>query len=346
MQSSAQQATSDFAAGLERCFGARITSVEPVRGGANNRVYRMALDGEPYALKFYPTIEQDPRDRLRTEAQAARFLHAQGITQVPRLIRTDPVAGCALFTWVDGAIVDPINEDDLAQLLAFIERLVALRGVPGTEDFTLASDACLSAAETVRQIGARLRRLCNSANLTRPAVTLLHEAERALTELTAMAEEVYAQSRIPFDGDIDPDGRVLSPSDFGFHNALRRPNGALVILDLEYFGWDDPVKLAADFLLHPGMTLSSQHKADFLDGVRRLFSGRDAFDARLRVLYPLYALRWTMIIMNEFLPERWRRRVQAGETGRREDILACQLAKAADMLGHARSTGRAFPYDS
>ena len=46
--------------------------------------------------------------------------------------------------------------------------------------------------------------------------------------------------------------RVLSPSDFGFHNALRRPDGTIVFVDFEYFGWDDPAKMMADAMLHPG----------------------------------------------------------------------------------------------
>ena len=54
--------------------------------------------------------------------------------------------------------------------------------------------------------------------------------------------------------------QVLSPSDFGFHNAILKESGDLVFLDFEYFGRDDPVKLMADFIWHPGMKLSNLQK--------------------------------------------------------------------------------------
>lgn len=346
MPSSIQPSATNIGTALERCLGVRSASVEPVSGGANNRVYRVTVDDHTYALKFYPMVEQDPRDRLGTEKAATRFLREHGVTQVPCLIETDPLAGCALFEWAEGVAVDAVESSDLTQMLGFVERLVELRGASGTEHIALASEACLSGAEIVRQVSVRRQRLSGSADLTKSATSLLKDVESELVQLAAKADLTCTKAGIPFDLDIEKARRVLNPSDFGFHNALRRPDGTLVILDLEYFGWDDPVKLAADFLLHPGMALTLEQRADFLGGLRRIFADDDAFETRLRAFYPLFALRWVMIIMNEFLPERWHRRVQAGETGHREDVLAGQLKKAVGMFRHAQSAGRAFPYDS
>ena len=38
----------------------------------------------------------------------------------------------------------------------------------------------------------------------------------------------------------------ISPSDFGFHNALRTNTGP-VFFDFEFSGWDDPAKTIIDF---------------------------------------------------------------------------------------------------
>ena len=60
----------------------------------------------------------------------------------------------------------------------------------------------------------------------------------------------------------------------------------------------------------------------------------------------LYALRWTMILLNEYLPNRWQRRVLAGFRGERSLVLRRQLDKAAAMLDplpslpHLRETER------
>ena len=47
--------------------------------------------------------------------------------------------------------------------------------------------------------------------------------------------------------ELGPADRVLSPSDFGFHNALLDRQGNVRFFDFEYAGWDDPAKLVCDF---------------------------------------------------------------------------------------------------
>ena len=53
--------------------------------------------------------------------------------------------------------------------------------------------------------------------------------------------------------ELAPQHRCLSPSDFGFHNALLRGRPGVpgardwVFLDFEYFGWDDPAKTVPIF---------------------------------------------------------------------------------------------------
>ena len=61
------------------------------------------------------------------------------------------------------------------------------------------------------------------------------------------------------------------PSDFGFHNSLRREDGSLAFVDFEYFGWDDPVKLTADILLHPGSPLAASQRRRFRQAVCQLY---------------------------------------------------------------------------
>jgi hypothetical protein len=58
-----------------------------------------------------------------------------------------------------------------------------------------------------------------------------------------------------------------------------------------------------------------------------------AFAARFERDAPLYGLRWALIVLNEFLPEVWQRRVAAG------DVPAAgtrQLAKVTALIERAR----------
>jgi hypothetical protein len=155
----------------------------------------------------------------------------------------------------------------------------------------------------------------------------------------AAAQKVYADAGLNFDTDLSQTQWVLSPSDFGFHNALRRPNGRLAFIDFEYFGWDDPAKLVSDFLLHPGMTLSRPFRQRFYKGSMAVYGDADpAFSARLTALYPLYGLCWCLIILNEFLPDFWARRVAAAGTLDASVVRGRQLQKARRMLAHVEES--------
>ena len=61
------------------------------------------------------------------------------------------------------------------------------------------------------------------------------------------------------DHPLDTQESVLSPSDFGFHNALLGPDGKLCFIDFEYAGWDDPAKLICDFFCQPQTPVPQAH---------------------------------------------------------------------------------------
>ena len=144
--------------------------------------------------------------------------------------------------------------------------------------------------------------------------------------------EDYKVANMDFHVAISWPERTLSPSDFGFHNARRRGDSSLVFLDFEYFGWDDPVKLTADILMHPGMVLSAEEDAAFQAGLAEINREDETYGARLSALWPLFALRWCLILLNEFLPERWFRRMYADGERNRESAQTRQLEKSGAML--------------
>ena len=165
----------------------------------------------------------------------------------------------------------------------------------------------------------------------------------ALQRAAAPARRAQEAAGLRFDVDLEPAQRCLSPSDFGFHNVLVERGGRAVFLDFEYFGWDDPVKMTSDFLLHPGMDLTADLGQRFVRGACDIFRANPGFEDRLRACLPLYALRWTMILLNEFLPERWQRRVLAGYRGDRSVMLRTQLQKAQAMLTRASAAEGRVP---
>ena len=131
---------------------------------------------------------------------------------------------------------------------------------------------------------------------------------------------------------IEKNKLILSPSDFGFHNALYSKNKNLIFHDFEYFGWDDPVKLISDFSHHAAMNLTKEIEQLWFSGVSKIY-GKYLL-ARLQAAWPLYGLNWCLIILNEFKDEAWNRRRSAdySKSNLRDEHLAIQLAKSKNKL--------------
>jgi hypothetical protein len=125
---------------------------------------------------------------------------------------------------------------------------------------------------------------------------------------------------------------------------LRRPGGDIDFLDFEYFGWDDPAKLVADTLLHPATDLPHNLKARFYDGMVRSLPSPDRLRAVVPIVYPLFGIKWSLILLNEFLREGLVRRAHAGGGEEEAGLLPAQLHKSKLMLSAAMAAHDRFPY--
>jgi hypothetical protein len=232
---------------------------------------------------------------------------------------------------------EEIGEAELDQAIAFLQRLKSLADSGKAAHFPPASEACFSIAAILSNLAERFRRLDN-ASTTHPALRdfLRNELAPARKRTEQCCRNLCREAGIPTAVEIPMSERTLSPSDFGFHNALRGTDGRLVFLDFEYFGWDDPAKTVSDFLLHPGMQLSSLLKQRFFSGMIAAFASVPKLRHRVRAVLPLFGLKWCAILLNEFtLEDRARRWFADGaqaawnETG--------QIEKARSMLAHVKN---------
>ena len=304
-----------------------------VTGGRNSRIWRVASGKRAFALKQYPSRWGDPRDRLTTEVGALRLMERYRIDKVPRVLGVDSEHGYALLSWIDGSEVAQVSDADIDAAIVFLTAIHGLRAEPWAAEQPLAAEACLCGYEIEQQIQGRLTRLRHAAGYDHELIDFVDNfvVPRLAVE-SPKAVDAVTSAGLAFDAELPQEWRSLVPSDFGFHNSLRRPDGSLAFLDFEYFGWDDPVKLTADILLHPGRPLRPPQRGRFRQAATRLYGGDPAFAKRLSAYLPLFGLRWALILLNEFIPERWQRRVLAGETGSWNGVKARQLASARECL--------------
>jgi hypothetical protein len=311
----------------ERLTGGRLTAIEAVRGGGNNRLYRVVLPGRTVALKCYSGGADDSRERSTREFAGLRFLWGLGERRIPEPLELDEATGAALYSWVDGAVCGPAGENELQAMAVFARSLHAAGAAEGAHRLLNAREAVFSHAELQRQLAFRIARLRAVTGEYPQLAPLLDEIEDQ-----ALVRRVNGPAG---EAVLALEARTLSPSDFGTHNALRGPAG-LTFLDFEYFGWDDPVKLVADVVWHPGMALDAAARQRFFRLVADVYKVEPGFLARFERDSPLYGLRWALIVLNEFLPDIWQRRLDAGASPDAPAARARQLAKAEALLDRAQ----------
>jgi hypothetical protein len=313
-----------------------VRELVPLAGGANNRVFRVEGVAGRAVLKCYFRSPDDPRDRLGTEFAFSRFAWDAGIRCVPRPLVCDAAAGWGLFAFADGERPPAATRHLVLQAAEFVRGLNTSRRVLAAS-LPPASEACFSLEEHLGVVGGRVNRLAEIA----PDSDVDREAERfvrreLLPAWGGIREGVRASA-----GDqsrhrpLGRDAWCVSPSDFGFHNAVVAPGGRATFLDFEYAGWDDPAKLVCDFFCQPAVPVAARFLDEFARTVLADSPGAADARERVRVLLPVYRLKWVCIRLNAFLPGGRSRRAFAGGADLAERKLA-QLAGARTALAAVR----------
>lgn len=342
----------ELTAQLASLLGQTVNSVQRIGGGMNSRVFLLECEsGQQFAAKQYHRDGVDPRDRLVTEFQSLQFLWENGVRDIPGPIAANHDLGWAVFEYISGSRLAPqrIGDSDIDAAVDFLGQLRDLTEAEGSDALPAASDACFSLEAIVQNIEGRLAGLSGGGvpeiDQTSLAQFLETEFSPAFDEIRRWSESRLTRNGLSYSTELPRRQRTLSPSDFGFHNAVRRDDGRVIFLDFEYFGWDDPAKTVCDFLLHPAMNLEMAHKRRFVQGALHKFEQGQELTERIKTVYPLFGLKWCLIFLNEFLPAKLARREFASQSSlETKELQAVQLAKSAAMLHRVKAEYERFPY--
>jgi hypothetical protein len=309
-------------------------------GGANNRVCRQSLaDGRGVLVKRYAPIG-DGRDRFATERAFYRHLAASGADAVPRALGWDEAARIGVFSWIDGMPPASVGSREVDAALRFVTALNRSRDLPTARELSAASEACFSLAAHASTVDHRVAALGELPG-DEPVIVeardfVCHELQPAWSELSRqLRAECGARA---WERPLTDAERCVSPSDFGFHNALVTPEDRVVFFDFEYAGWDDPAKLVTDFFCQPDRAAPAEAFGDFVRALADVFPAhaRATFAARCAWLLPVYQVKWACILLNEFTTAGRARREYSLGPGAAQARRPRQLDRARAMLARTR----------
>lgn len=317
-----------------------LPDVVPFAASGNNRVFAVTADERRYAAKVYFRHPSDKRDRLHAEFSFLSCADRAGITCVPKPVVCDPVRGIGVYEFIEGRKLSTseIDADCVDQAAEFIARLnQAATRVEG-RDLPDASEACFSVTAHFSMVDRRIDRLeqiASEESIDREAREFSAALKVRWGQLKSLILKEAAAAR------IDPDtmltDRCLSPSDFGFHNALATRERGICFIDFEYAGWDDPAKLVGDFFSHPAIPVDITHLERFVKAASAYAERPAEIAARAHILFPVFQVKWCCIILNEFLPEAAKRRLFADPGTDPAVRKRGQLNKATSLFKRIRS---------
>jgi hypothetical protein len=302
----------------------------------------------------------DPRNRLHAEYAFSQFAWARGVRSLARPIACDESRQLGLYEFVPGRRLLPIEIGAAAvrQAVTFVTELNQFKHAAEASALPSAAEACFSLSAHLQCVTRRIDRLAriefapaegSEVDVCQEAAAFIeHELAPMWQQTAAQVEQRAAELGLPLSAEIPLEDRCLSPSDFGFHNALQSA-ARLSFIDFEYAGWDDPAKLVCDFFCQPAVPVPQEYWQTVVTALVTGLSDRALHEQRIALLRPVYRLKWCCILLNDFLPVDNQRRqfaqVEAVDPSQeRRARLSRQLDKSRLALRSLQTVSGAAPY--
>ena len=293
-----------------------LIGMEQVKRGGNNCVYKIDIGNEAILGKVYYRDSYDSRDRFGQEVAFLKYLESIQNKESPSLIAQDQSSGAVCFDWIEGADFDSQLASSGSywnQCFSFLKNIQVGKNSIEVENLPDGSEAAFSLREHFSLLQSR-RDYWYDHNQELPDKIrsfLMCELDE---EYKNLAKELI--SHPDFNKELEPEERIISPSDFGLHNAKLGKDGKLVFFDFEYAGWDDPAKTIADFFAQPRFPAPSKESKNLFSTFSEIFSSSvmERLLSRLPLVNRIIRLKWCYIHLNDFHPTSSKRRVLSGKT--------------------------------
>jgi len=243
-----------FAVFWARELEADPNTLERLCGGINNQVFRCGDGARKWVIKGYAPAQSGQRDRMQAEQQFLQFASEVAPGFTPALIHTDEDRRCVVLENLEGNAFPEGMPPPAEAVESAVRFFKLLNREPRLARESIKLDAAegfLSLRQHLANVQERLDAMsCEHVETsTKPlAEALLQKIRRELAQVEEKTSSLIKQGFAL--ESIDLDQRCVSPSDFGFHNAISTDTG-IRFIDFEFAGWDDPAKAILDFILQP-----------------------------------------------------------------------------------------------
>lgn len=275
-----------------------IKSIIKIEAQKNSQVFKIQTNEKKnFCLKYYPNPTIDELSRLENEYNSMKLFQYLSLN-TPKAIYKNTFMNFGIFEFLNGSKIIKKNTKNIETILEFIIEIQKIKKIKNNK-VQNAKEACLTINELIKQIEFRFIKL-KETNLVLKNIKLSKFLNKFEHVKNLVIKKIYQQfDKIALKKILEKKYQIIHPADFGFHNSIVL-NDRLYFLDFEYLGYDDPVKLISDFYWHPGMNLNTNMKKTWLFKSKKIFN-YPGLNIKLKYLLNAYGLRWSLIILNDFI---------------------------------------------
>lgn len=321
----------EFATEWCRSLGVNSNTLESLQGGINNEVFICGTGDHSFVLKGYAKDSVEKQNRFEAEVEFLSYAQLVAPEFVPRLLYKDDVSRSLVLEYLEGdRFQDGVHPSEgyIGQALTFMLSLnadleLAKREIQGNaaESFLRITEHLLNIEQRIEQMGSEHIPQCLKIDVERIILRLKRQLGALQEQTMELISRGYCEDM------LEPEKLCISPSDFGFHNAIHRA-GKVRFFDFEFAGWDDPAKAIVDFDLQPRVPVEFKNNV-LRKGLPYHYRG---LGARCHALLPILRLKWACIILAPLDPVRWAKHNRVGKGHDLADRLEAKFLLANNYL--------------
>ena len=280
-------------------------SLVRLHGGINNQVFLCEDDSRKWLIKAYPHSGSEGQVRMNAEVEFLRFAAQAAPSFVPKLYHVDKERRCVVMEFIEGDMFKEgfaASSDSIGEATTFFCQLNADQEMAKHFIHQVAAEGFLSIREHLQNISNRIRLMCYDhidMQYRDQAKSLIGFLYNGLEKIDKATIKKIEKGEIV--DSIQTSKRIISPGDFGFHNARITRRGRIYFFDFEFAGWDDPAKTAIDFLLQPKVPIKMEVSTLIAAIIN---TKRNEITCRIDALMPILCLKWICIILAILQPSK------------------------------------------
>ena len=318
--------------------------IDLIERTGNNKAAIVRTSDSIFFAKNYFNSTLDNRDRFKSEISFFEYANICAPSFIPKIYGVDKENKIILFENILGNNLqsDDLNPEIISTAASFFSLLNKSKfKFSFGKKINDAAEACFSINAHLNLIEQRIIKLENTVNEQLGDITASDIVNLIRTEFEQIKSSIILfahQNFINIELDIQINDRVISPSDFGFHNCLIKENKDLIFFDFEYSGWDDPAKVTGDFFSQLQVPVSEKYFDTFVNIAFDSLTNKKELITRCKLLLPLYKIKWACIAMNIFIPINLDRRLFSNPNLDIKKYKTEQIQKAKNILNKIQIT--------